>query len=599
MYKVVAPMQSVVVRLAVAKGAHVNRGQALAILEAMKMEHVVAADRSGLVRSIDVEEGATVAKGDVLMRLDATGSAEAAKPAQQAIDLDDIREDLTRVQARHAAGLDESRPEAVARRRKTGQRTARENVADLVDPDTFVEYGALVIAAQRRRRSVEELIARTPADGLVAGMGDVNGALFADRDTRCIVMSYDYTVLAGTQGLMNHYKKDRMFELAETLRLPVVLFSEGGGGRPGDTDGTQVAGLDCRAFQYFAELSGSVPLVGINSGRCFAGNAALLGCCDVIIATKGSNIGMGGPAMIEGGGLGVFKPEQIGPASVQSRNGVIDVLVENDAEAVAVAKRYLSYFQGRLDRWSCHDQRLLRAAIPENRLRVYDVRDVIETLADTDSVLELRSEFGETMVTALARIEGRPIGIIANDPKHLGGAIDGDGADKASRFMELCDTFDIPLLFLCDTPGFMVGPDVEATGMVRRAARMFVVGARLRVPSFTIVLRKGYGLGAQSMAGGSFKATTFTVSWPTGEFGGMGLEGAVKLGYRKELEAIDDREERERAFEKMVAAAYEMGKATNMAAQFEIDAVIDPRDSRKWVLSALKAQASSPIPHNR
>ena len=599
MYKVVAPMQSIVVRLAVAKGAHVNRGQALVILEAMKMEHVVAADRSGLVRSIDVEEGATVAKGDVLMRLDATGSAEAAKPAQQAIDLDDIREDLAAVQARHAAGLDESRPEAVARRRKTGQRTARENVADLVDPDTFVEYGALVIAAQRRRRSVEELIARTPADGLVAGMGDVNGALFQDRDTRCIVMSYDYTVLAGTQGLMNHYKKDRMFELAETLRLPVVLFSEGGGGRPGDTDGTQVAGLDCRAFQYFAELSGSVPLVGINSGRCFAGNAALLGCCDVIIATRGSNIGMGGPAMIEGGGLGVFKPEQIGPASVQSRNGVIDVLVENDAEAVAVAKKYLSYFQGKLDQWSCHDQRLLRAAIPENRLRVYDVRDVIETLADTDSVLELRSEFGETMVTALARIEGRPIGIIANDPKHLGGAIDGDGADKASRFMELCDTFDIPLLFLCDTPGFMVGPDVEATGMVRRAARMFVVGARLRVPSFTIVLRKGYGLGAQSMAGGSFKATTFTVSWPTGEFGGMGLEGAVKLGYRKELEAIDDREERERAFEKMVAAAYEMGKATNMAAQFEIDAVIDPRDSRKWVLSALKAQASSPIPHNR
>ena len=402
-------------------------------------------------------------------------------------------------------------------------------------------------------------------------------------------MSYDYTVLAATQGIMNHYKKDRMFELAETLRIPVVLFSEGGGGRPGDTDGTQVTGLDCRAFQYFARLSGLVPLVGINSGRCFAGNAALLGMCDVVIATSNSNIGMAGPAMVEGGGLGVFAPEDIGPADVQSHNGVIDVLVEDDAEAVAVARRYLGYFQGRVRDWSCPDQRLLRSQIPENRKRAYRVREVLETLADDDSVLELRSGFGRAMVTALARIEGRAIGILANDCMRLGGAIDGDAADKAVRFMQLCDRFDIPLLFLCDTPGFMVGPDVEATAMVRRAAQMFLVGASLRVPFFTIVLRKGYGLGAQAMAGGSFKAAHFTVAWPTGEFGGMGLEGAVKLGYRKELAAIADPEERERTFQSMVAKAYEMGRATNMAAQFEIDAVIDPVGSRRWILSALKA----------
>ncbi|MGB5810765.1 MAG: carboxyl transferase domain-containing protein [Polyangiales bacterium] len=589
MHKIIAPMQSVVVRIAVTKGDQIKKGQTLLILEAMKMEHVIAADRAGVVRSVTAREGATVAKGEPLLRLEEREEKEEEATEVAQSDLATIRSDLEAVRTRRDQGLDAHRPDAVARRRKTGQRTARENVADLVDEGSFVEYGAFVIAAQRRRRSVEDLIAKTPADGLVAGLGDVNRGLFPDRECRCVVMSYDYTVLAGTQGLMNHYKKDRMLELAESLRVPVVLFSEGGGGRPGDTDGTQVAGLDCRAFQFFAELSGLVPLVGINSGRCFAGNAALLGCCDVVIATKNSNIGMGGPAMIEGGGLGVFTPEEVGPSDVQSKNGVIDVLVEDEAEAVSTAKKYLSYFQGSVGDWTCADQRLLRSAIPENRLRVYDVRNVIHGITDTDSVLELRADFGVAMVTALARIEGRSIGVIANDPRHLGGAIDGDAADKASRFMQLCDAFDIPILFLCDTPGFMVGPDVEATAMVRRAARMFVVGASIQVPFFTIVLRKGYGLGAQSMAGGSFKATHFTVTWPTGEFGGMGLEGAVKLGYRKELDAIEDPEQREQAFQKMVAMAYDMGKGTNMAAQFEIDAVIDPIESRHWIMSALRA----------
>ncbi|MBW2629722.1 MAG: carbamoyl-phosphate synthase large subunit, partial [Deltaproteobacteria bacterium] len=428
---------------------------------------------------------------------------------------------------------------------------------------------------------------RTPADGMVAGIGRVNGELFGDHGTQCAVMSYDYTVLAGTQGTMNHLKKDRMFELAEQRALPVVLFSEGGGGRPGDTDHAIVAGLDCRAFQYFAELSGKVPLVGVNSGRCFAGNAALLGCCDIVIATKASNIGMGGPAMIEGGGLGVFTPEEIGPSTSQYRNGVIDILVADDAEAVAAAKKYLSYFQGAVTEWKCADQRLLRSTIPENRLRVYDVRSVVETLADADSVLELTGGFGAGMVTALARVEGKPVGIIANDPKHLGGAIDGEAADKASRFMTLCSTFGIPLVFLCDTPGFMVGPAAEETGLVKRAAKLFTTGASLEVPFCTIVLRKGYGLGAQSMAGGSFKAPAFTISWPTGEFGGMGLEGAVKLGFRKELESIADPDAREKMFQQMVDMLYERGKAVNMAEHFEIDAVIDPVESRRWILSAI------------
>jgi acetyl-CoA carboxylase carboxyltransferase component len=410
-----------------------------------------------------------------------------------------------------------------------------------------------------------------------------------------MVLAYDYTVLAGTQGLQNHRKKDRLFELAERLRLPVVFFTEGGGGRPGDTDGSGVAGLDCWAFQYWGRLSGLVPLVGINSGRCFAGNAALLGCCDVVIATANSTIGMGGPAMIEGGGLGVFRPEEVGPMDVQVPNGVVDLPVEDEAEAVQVAKRYLAYFQGPIAAFEAPDPLRLREVVPENRLRVYDVRRAVEGIADVGSVLELRRAFGRGMLTALARVEGRPLGIVANDPQHLAGAITSDGADKATRFMQLCDAFDLPILFLCDTPGIMVGPEAEATALVRHASRMFVTSASLTVPFFTIVLRKGYGLGAQAMAGGSFKAPLFTVSWPTGEFGGMGLEGAVKLGYRNELSAEPDPERRRALYEQMVARMYEHGKAVNMSSVFEIDDVIDPADSRRWILGAL-ASAPPPAP---
>ena len=586
-FQVRAPMQALVVSVRVEVGDAVAAGQTLLILEAMKMEHVVAAERSGTVERVLVEPNAMVTTGEVLVTLQAADHIGPVTSAVEETSLEDIRPDLREVNERHAFGLDANRPEAVEKRRKTGQRTARENLAELVDKGTFVEYGALVVAAQRRRRSKEDLIQRTPADGMIAGVGRVNANAFGDVNTQCAVVSYDYTVLAGTQGTMNHLKKDRLFDLAEQRGLPVVLFSEGGGGRPGDTDHAIVAGLDCRAFQYFAELSGKVPLVGVNSGRCFAGNAALLGCCDVVIATKASNIGMGGPAMIEGGGLGVFAPEEIGPSASQYRNGVIDVLAEDDVEAVAAAKKYLSYFQGALPDWTCGDQRLLRTAIPENRLRVYDVRQVIETLADTDSVLELTGGFGAGMVTALARVEGQPFGVIANDPTHLGGAIDGEAADKASGFMKLCSTFGIPLVFLCDTPGFMVGPEAEDTALVKRAAQLFTTGASLQVPFCTIVLRKGYGLGAQSMAGGSFKAPVFTISWPSGEFGAMGLEGAVKLAFRKELESVTDPAAREAMIQQMVDKLYERGKAINMAEHFEIDAVIDPVESRRWILSAI------------
>jgi acetyl-CoA carboxylase carboxyltransferase component len=587
MTEVRSPLQGTVVRIA-GVGDPVAPGGEVAVIESMKMEHVVEAGNASTVASVAVAVGDQVQKGTVLAVLAAAAATDAAEP-EAAVAAAGERADLAAVRERHAVGLDDARPDAVARRRKTGHRTARENIDDLLDPGSLVEYGPVVIAAQRRRRAVEDLIANTPADGLVGGVGAVAGH-------PVVVCSYDYTVLAGTQGLQNHRKKDRLFEVAERQRLPLVFFTEGGGGRPGDTDGTGVSGLDCLAFNLFGRLSGLVPLVGVTTGRCFAGNAALLGCCDVVIATAGSNIGMGGPAMVEGGGLGVFPPEAIGPMDVQVPNGVVDIAVADEAEAVDVARRYLSYFQGSQDEWVAPDPELARGAVPEQRLRVYDVRLAVDAIADVGSVLELRSGFGLGMVTALIRVEGRPMGVVANNPTHLAGAIDADGADKAARFLQLCDAFDLPVLFLCDTPGIMVGPDAEATALVRHASRLFVTGANLTVPTGTIILRKGYGLGAQAMAGGSFKSPLFCVAWPTGELGGMGLEGAVRLGYRKELDAIEDPAERQRVFEEMVDRMYEHGQALNAATHFEIDDVIDPADSRRWITTAF---GSAPPPPPR
>jgi acetyl-CoA carboxylase carboxyltransferase component len=588
-----APMQGTVVRVDVRPGDTVRAGAQVVVLESMKMEHVVCAPTAGVVARVLVAAADTVAQDQPLLALEPTGPAPAAEPDAGPADPDAIRPDLAEVHRRHRIGLDAQRPDAVRRRRERGQRTARENLAELCDPDTFTEYGPLVVAAQRQRRGLDDLIARTPADGLVAGVAEVNSV-------PCLVLAYDATVLAGTQGAYNHAKKDRLFTIAARRRLPVVLFAEGGGGRPGDTDIPTVGGLDVPSFHLFARLSGLVPLVGIASGRCFAGNAALLGCCDVVIATRDATIGMGGPAMIEGGGLGVYEPDEVGPMSVQVPNGVVDIAVADEVEAARVARRYLSYFQGRVAEWTCADQRALRAAVPESRVRSYDVRTVIDLVADTGSVLELRPEFGVGIVTALVRVAGRPLGLIANNPRHLGGAIDADAADKAARFLQLCDAHGLPVVSLCDTPGFMVGPDAERTATVRHFSRLFVTGANLSVPICAIVLRKAYGLGVMAMTGGSLKVPLATVSWPTGEFGGMGLEGAVKLGFARELAAIDDPERRAAAREEMVRAAYEHGRALNAASMFEVDDVIDPADTREWITSVLgSAPPAEPVAGKR
>jgi acetyl-CoA carboxylase carboxyltransferase component len=591
---VVSPILGTVFRVNVSVGDTVNSTTEIVILESMKMEHPVEAGVEGTISKILVSPSDTVATGQPLVVI-TPGAVKVDDEADTSTHaVTNERADLAEYRRRRALTLDEARPDAVDKRHAKGQRTARENISDLIDEGSFVEYGAFAIAAQRQRRSMEDLIARTPGDGTVGGLATINADLFGPEGARCAVMSYDYMVLAGTQGFLNHRKKDRLFTIAESRQLPVVVFAEGGGGRPGDTDAPGVAQLDCLAFGYFAELSGLVPLIGIVSGYCFAGNAALLGMCDVIIATENTNLGMAGPAMIEGGGLGKVDPTSIGPIDVQTENGVVDIRVRDEEEAVAAAKKYLSYFQGPVSTWTREPDEALRPLVPEQRTRVYDTRTVVETLADHDSMLELRPTFGIGILTAFIRIEGKPFGIIANNPAHLGGAIDSDAADKAARFIQLCDAFDIPLISLCDTPGFMVGPEAEKTAQVRHFSRMFVTGASTTIPWIVIVLRKGYGLGAQAMTRGSFHAPDMTVAWPTGEFGGMGLEGAVRLGFRKELEAETDPNKRADLEAYLIAKAYERGSALNMASHVEIDDVIDPADTRRYIMAVIRSQPPLP-----
>ena len=610
MEKTISPLQAQVVQWHVQAGDRINAGDLLVVLEAMKMEHEVRARSAGMVRELLFRVGETVAEGDTLL-LHELGrllpeSPKAPDPApapDQAVATatgtpDTPRPDLQRVLDRHALTLDSARPATVTKRHALGLRTARENIADLCDEGSFLEYGALAVAAQSTRRSADDLVRNTPADGMVSGIGSINGMMFGAGNSRAVVMSYDATVLADTQGKRNHQKTDRMLGIALDNKLPVVLFAEGGGGRPGDVDMPTVAGLFVPTFASFARLNGQVPVLGIVAGRCFAGNAALLGCCDVVIATRSSNIGMGGPAMVEGGGLGVYTPEQIGPCAVQFANGVIDILVDDEAQAVRAARRYLSFFQGRFKVWLAPDAAALRDVVPENRLRVYDTLLAMTGLVDHGSLLELRAGFGIGIHTALARIEGRAIGLLVNNPLHLGGAIDAAAADKAARFMQLCNAHALPLLSLIDTPGFMVGPEVEAQAQVRHVSRMFIAAAHLRVPFAAIVLRKGYGLGAMAMAAGGFHEPTLMASWPTGEFGGMGLEGYVRLGFRKELEAVPEGPQRDALFAQLVQTRYDMGSAINMATTLEIDAVIDPAQSRSWLVAALESAAQrSAAPH--
>ena len=583
---VVSPTAAVVVGLNSKNGNQVRAGEVIAVLEAMKLQIDVRSPVSGLVEALAIREGDSLQKDQLICRINPVEEAhidqQGTTPTEQKSDSNDA---LSKLNHRIAEALDEGRAEATAKRHKAGYRTARENLADLCDEvGDFVEYGQLAVAAQRQRLSPEELKRKTAADGIITGLGSINAEFVGQDNAQTAIIVNDYSVLAGSQGYFHHKKLDRILEIAKTRNTPVIMYTEGGGGRPGDTDVlVSIAGLNVTSFSAWAELGGQVPRIAVNNGYCFAGNAALFGCADICIATRSSWIGMAGPAMIEGGGLGKFAPTDIGPIDTQSRNGVVDLVAEDEADATAKAKQILSYFQGDTPNWNCADQEQLWPLMPKDRTHAYQVRDIINTLVDTDSFIELRREFGCGIVTGFMRIEGKPMGLIANDCQVLGGAIDAEAAVKATRFMTLCGSFNLPILSLCDTPGFMVGPDSETHGSVRKMSDLFLAGAKLRSPLITIFLRKAYGLGAMAMAGGSFVKPVLSAAWPSGEFGAMGLEGAVRLGFKKELEAKKDAAEKERLYEKLVADSYERGKATEAAAYLEIDAVIDPRVTREFI----------------
>jgi len=501
---------------------------------------------------------------------------------------DDRDTPLDGLRHRRAAISDDRRADATARRHARGCRTARENLSDLVDPGSFCEYGEFAVAAQRQRRPVEELIEKTPGDGVITGLGTINAVQFGDVASRAAIIVNDYSVLAGTQGFFHHKKIDRVLDLAGRDRLPVVMCTEGGGGRPGDTDVlTQVSALDVPTFARWAKLAGRVPRIAVNNGYCFAGNAALFGCADIRIATRQSWIGMAGPAMIEAGGLGRFEPRDIGPVDLHLRQGVVDICADDEPGAARVARTILGYFQGRSGDRDCGNQDWLRDALPDNRRFTYKVRAIIERIADTGTFTEMSREFGSAIITGFLRVDGVPLGLLANDNQVLAGAIDAEAAEKAARFMRLCDAHGIAMLSLVDTPGFMVGPASEAQAAVRHMSEMFLAGAQGSEPLVAIVLRKAYGLGAMAMAGGGFSEPVCTASWPTGEFGAMGLEGAVRLGYRKELDAMPDERERGALFDRLVADMYEKGSALEVASVLEIDTVIDPADTRRVVLAAI------------
>lgn len=585
---VFSPVAAAVVSVDVEPGQLVEPGQIVATVESMKLQTAVPAPAGGKVTAIHVRPGQTVQKHMPLLDIEPMVDAPpevSANTSPAAGNLDALNE----LRSRQALTLDESRTEAVTRRHAKGYRTARENLADLVDDSSFIEYGQLAVAAQRNRRELDDLRRNTPADGVITGLATINAGEFGKQDAAVAVIINDYTVLAGTQGFFHHMKLDRIIEVARRQQLPVVMYTEGGGGRPGDTDVDLGSGLDVTSFVAWARLCNEVPTIAVNNGYCFAGNAALFGCADVRIATRSSWIGMAGPAMIEGGGLGVFKPTEIGPAEEQAGVAVVDLLADDEAQATELAQQVLAYTQGSLREWQCADQSSLRTSMPADRRFAYDVRSIINTLVDRSSFTELTRDFGGAIITGFIRIEGLPMGLLANDCRVLGGAIDCDASDKAARFIQMCQRFGLPLLSLCDTPGFMVGPDSEAQGAARRMGNLFRTGAALTVPMVCVILRKAYGLGAMAMAGGGFDVPAYTVAWPTGETGPMGLEGAARLGFKRELEAESDPAAREALFNQIVDSLYEKGKATESAAMTELDGVIDPADTRQHVLRALAA----------
>ena len=468
---------------------------------------------------------------------------------------------------------DQARPEAVARQRARGARTARERIDALVDPGSFREYGLLAKPAQPDLDG--------PADGIVTGLARV-------RDRPVAIASYDYTVLAGSQGNVSNTKLARLLLIAEAHSLPVVIFSEGAGHR------VQEAAMHTRgggeaAFPTLARLSGQVPTVCGVPGRAFAGNAIIAGLCDFVVGTRNAVIGMAGPPLVETALGERLTPEEIGAIGIHAVSGAAEAVAEDEQHLTDLISAYLSYFEGRLQPMDpLVPPTAMRSIVPADPRTPYDVREVISGLCDLGELLELRAEFAPNIVTTLGRVDGWPAGFVASQPLVLAGAIDAPAADKISRFVKLCDAFGLPIVFLVDSPGFLVGPAAERSALMRHSTRVLHALTHAQVPAFTVTLRKSYGLAHFAMGGRPLGAS-MVVAWPTAEYGAMGPEGAAKVLGGDGIDA-----EREHS-----TALRRKGASLTMAEIFAIDDMIDPAETRGTLADWLAAVMPTTKPSHR
>jgi acetyl-CoA carboxylase carboxyltransferase component len=492
--------------------------------------------------------------------------------------------DLEERRARARLGGGEER---IARQHAAGKLTARERIALLVDDDTFTELG-LHGRPHFSQRAMDGREA--PADGVITGLGRVDGRWVA-------VAAYDFTVMAGSMGTTGEIKVARVRELALTERIPIVWLLDSAGARIQEAVGSLFAGTGA-LFRDESIMSGVVPQVAAVMGPCAAGTAYIPGLADFVPMVSGrGSMALAGPHLVRAAVGEDVTPEELGGARVHCRqSGVGDLECDSDEHCIAVIRRYLSFFPAHCEQpppvlpvSDPVDRRedALLDVLPGSNRQPYDMYDVIRLIVDHGEWLDLKPRWARTVITCLARMGGRPVGIVASQPRHLGGILDNDSADKAARFVTLCDAFGIPLVFLVDVPGFMVGTKVEAAGIIRHGAKLLHAVASATVPKVTVVIRKAYGAGYYVMNGRAYDPDLI-VAWPSAEISVMGAEGAVEIVFRKQVETAEDPAAK-RA--ELIAAYQGLIDVYVAAGNGMIDDVIDPRETRPTVIRALALAA--------
>ena len=491
--------------------------------------------------------------------------------------------------ARHALG-DAARAAVIERQHRLGKLSARERIAHLVDLGSFHEFGALV---QPKRDTFDTETLQAPFDGVITGFGRIDGRAVG-------LCAFDFSVLGGSNGRIGEHKVEHVATQCLQQGCPLLLLLDGGGHRIQEGLDSRHFAVGSRYFQIAVHLSGWVPTVALIMGPGFAGPSNFAALCDLVVMVRGtSTMGIAGPALVAAATGELTDKDTLGGADVQAtRHGLADLVAESDGHALALARRYLSYLPAHADAepprcpWpaaqaepDAADEQALLHVVPDNPRQPYDVHDVLRAVADRDSVFELKPDFAPNLVTAFARLAGRPVGIVANQPLHLAGTLDARACEKGAHFVSVCDAFGLALVYLIDLPGFLVGQEAEDTALARRSGRLLFELGQATVPRLSVVMRKGYGLGYIAMCGGRSFDADLCVAWPTAEICAMSVEGAVDVAYAKQVAAAADPAAR-RA--ELIARFRQQLGALHAAAHFGIDDVIDPRDTRAALLATLE-----------